>query len=413
MNRRITNRLPLVTFLLAFGSGQACVSRSQNSAPRIVAGVLVEEDDPVYRSAVSLDHNGSPVCSGFVFDKRTIVTAAHCLAGPPLRASDITVTFGSKNRQLNHSVEVPAAQVYAHGAWDRGDLGRVNIDPMPETPKNDIGILVLSEEVPPWVVPLPVKEIGSVDVGREVVLAGYGQTRAMPEDGPSTEAKGLLRKTKVQLQTINEPGHELIWQSPGDNARASACHGDSGGPMYFVENDQSLTLIGVNSRRYSAALDCKQKGIYTDVRRFVAWIKSNRDRLLAATDATAGWQHRYFTSKDGTKLSLDFKLVRRGAEYLGGEVWLNVYNPRFSGQENVTATLSSYINSLTQQQLKMSYADNHRFTARFDTFSQAKVCALSSRWGVQQDIVVDVNGSALKDSVSGEDTFIFRFCESN
>jgi hypothetical protein len=390
-----------------------CVRRNYNSNPYIVGGELVEESDPVYRSAVSLDYDGSPVCTGFVYDKRTIVTAAHCLAAGPLQSGTITITFGSKNRQLKTSVEVPAKQALANGGWDRGDIARKDIDPMPQYPKNDVGIIVLSEDVPDWVKPLPIKEIGSVDIGRDVILAGFGQTRELPQNASTTEFKGFLRKTKVKLSVINDAGKEFIWQAPEDNSRASSCHGDSGGPMYFVENDGSLTVIGVTSRSYGATLDCMQKGVYTDVRKFVDWIKTSKEKLLSGVISTADWQHRYFTSKEGTKIALDYKLIQAGPEYLAKEIWLNVYNPKFTGQEVVSATLSSYINSLTEQKLKMEYAGEHRFTIKFDKFDKEKVCAIASRWGVQQDVKVDIGGNTQKDSTSGDEKFKFKFCESN
>lgn len=410
MSRCKIASLFLFSGVLALTAGSGCVRRTYNSNPYIVSGELVEENDPIYRSTVSIDYNGGPVCTGFVFDKRTIVTAAHCLAGGPVRLS-YTVTFGSKNRKLISSVDVPAKQVLAHASWDRGDLGRKNIDPMPNYQKGDIGIIVLSSDVPEWVRPLPVKEIGDVVVGNDLILAGFGETRDSPEKGVAAEFKGFLRKTKVKLAGINDAGRELIWESPADNSRASSCHGDSGGPMFYVEKDGSLTVIGVTSRSYSSDMDCQTKGIYTDARKYTDWIRTNRDKILSGVVSLEDWQHRYFNAKDGTKIALDYKLIQAGPDYLSGDVWLNVYNPAFTGKEILNATLSSYINSLTQQKLKMEYAGEHRYTIRFDKFKDEKVCAIASRYGIKQDVIIDINGAALADSVSGEGKFNFKFCE--
>ncbi|MEY3901662.1 MAG: hypothetical protein RL189_968 [Pseudomonadota bacterium] len=402
---------PIISVITGFFVvGIGCVRRSYNSNPFIVGGELVGEGDPVYTSTVSLDHDNSPFCSGFVFDKRTIVTAAHCLVGGTPRLT-VTVSFGSRNHKLFHSVEVPAKQIVAHGGWDRGDLYRKDIDPLPQFPKSDVGIIVLSEDVPEWVKPLPIKEIGEVSVGRDVLLAGFGQTRELPQNVTRTEAKGFLRKTKVRLATINDAGKELIFEAPQNNDRASSCHGDSGGPMFYIEDNGALTVIGVTSRGYSAALDCIGKGVYTDVRKYVGWIKENKERIIGGIISTADWQHRYFNSRDGAKVAVDFKLEQTGAEYLSKDVWLNVYNPAFTGKEDVQATLSSYISALTQQKLKMEYAGENRFTIKFDKFMNEKVCAIASRWGVQQDVKVEVNGKLLSDSVSGQQKFEFKFCE--
>jgi|GEM_PF-635881 len=388
----------------------SCMQRTYNATPKIVSGVLVEENDPVYASAVSLDSSGKPFCSGFVMDKRTIVTAAHCVAGRPGQVT-FTVSFGSKNRNQHKTVDVPAKQVMAHPGWDRGDLNRKNIDPMPTDPKNDVAVIVLSEDVPAWVKPLPIRENGEVAAGRDVLLAGFGQTLALPQDGGSFEFSGFLRKTQVKLATINTAGKELIWEAPKENIRASSCHGDSGGPMYYIEDDGALTVIGVTSRAYASNIDCREKGVYTDVRKFADWIRSTRDKLSAGVVSPGDWLYRKFTAKDGTKISLDFRLSQVGLDARAEEVWLNVFNPSFAGKEELSATLSSYINSLSQETLKMEYAGSNRFTVKFGKFSKEKVCAIASRWGINQDLAIQVDGKALLDEGNGGEAFVFKFCE--
>jgi hypothetical protein len=396
--------------VLGFLFVTGCMKRSYNATPKIVSGALVEENDPVYASTVSIDSNGKPFCSGFVLDKRTIVTAAHCLAGTPGRVS-FSVSFGSKNRSRNKTVDVPARQVMAHSGWDRGDLNRKDIDPMPQYPKNDVGVIVLSEDIPDWVKPLPIKEIGNIAVGRDVILAGFGQTRPLAQDGASTEFSGFLRKTQVKLATLNEGGKELIWEAPKENIRASSCHGDSGGPMFYIEDDGSLTVIGVTSRAYAASIDCREKGVYTDVRKFADWIRSTRDKLASGVVNPGDWLHRYFNAKDDTKIALDFRLSQAGPDHLAEEIWLNVFNPAFTGKEDVRATLSSYINSLSQETLKMEYAGSNRFKVKFGKFTKEKVCAIASRWGIKQDLAIEVDGKALIEQGNGGEAFVFKFCE--
>lgn len=390
--------------------GTSCVKRAYNATPKIVSGELVEENDPVYLSTVSLDLDGKPACSGFVFDKTTIVTAAHCIHAAKSRMF-IGVTFGSNNKSLKKTIEVQTKQALAHPQWDKSDLGNKNIDPMPQSPKNDIGVIVLSEDVPEWVKPLPVKEIGRVDAGRDVILAGYGETRALPTYENPSEYRGFLRKTKVKLAVINDKGSELVWESPAENPSASSCHGDSGGPMFYVEDDESLTIIGVTSRSYAADIDCREKGVYTDARKFVGWIKETRDKLASGIVRTNDWFHRYFTAKDGTKIALDYQLEAVGPEYNAREVWLNVTNPGFTGKEKVKATLSSYINSLTQESLNMEYAGDQRYTVLFKKFAGQKVCSISSRWGIKQDITITVDANELKTSEGGGSAFDFKFCD--
>ena len=390
--------------------GSGCVRRAYNATPKIVSGELVETDDPVYLSTVSLDIDGKPACSGFVFDKKTIVTAAHCVYSAKSRMM-IGVTFGSKNKELHKTIEVQTKQMMAHPGWDKSDFRSNKIDPLPQSPKNDIGVIVLSEDAPDWVKPLPIKEIGPVVVGRDVILAGYGETCALPSNDNPSEYRGYLRKTKVKLAVINDKGAELIYEAPPENDRASSCHGDSGGPMYFVEDDLSLTTIGVTSRSYSMELDCSEKGVYTDARRFVGWIKETRDKLASGIVRTNDWFHRYFNATDGTKIALDYQLQAVGPDFNAKDVWLNVANPTFTGQEDVEATLSSYINSLTQQKLKLEYAGDHRYTVRFSQFGGQKVCAIASRWGIKQDIQIQINKKPLLNQSDSDKAFAFKFCD--
>jgi len=390
--------------------GSGCVRRAYNATPKIVSGELVETNDPVYFSTVSLDIDGKPACSGFVFDKNTIVTAAHCVYSAKSRMM-IGVTFGSKNRDLHKTVEVQTKQMMAHPGWDKSDFRSNKIDPLPQSPKNDIGVIVLSEDAPDWVKPLPIKEIGPVVVGRDVILAGYGETRSLSTPENPSEFRGYLRKTKVKLAVINEKGAELIYEAPPENDRASSCHGDSGGPMYFVEDDSSLTIIGVTTRSYSSELDCRKKGVYTDARRFVGWIKETRDKLASGVVRTNDWFHRYFTATDDTKIALDYQLQAVGPEFNAKDVWLNVTNPSFTGQENVEATLSSYISSLTQERLKLEYAGDHRYTVKFSKFAGQKVCAIASRWGIKQDIQIEVSKKPLLNQGNSNKAFDFKFCD--
>ncbi len=61
----------------------SCVKRDYNSQTNIVRGTLVEESQAVYKATVSLDVSGKPFCTGVIFDKRTVITAAHCVNGAP------------------------------------------------------------------------------------------------------------------------------------------------------------------------------------------------------------------------------------------------------------------------------------------------------------------------------------------
>lgn len=387
----------------------SCVKRQFNASVKIAGGALVEESDPIYATAVSLDSGGKPYCGGFVFDKRTIVTSARCLVG---QAGVLhTVTFGSKQKQLKKTFEVPARQALAHPDWDREHLTRKNLEPIPTEPQNDIGVLVLSEDVPDWVRPVTVSSKTELTAGADLILAGYGQTNTDRYDPAAAEFSGYLRKVAVRLSAVNEVGKELIWEAKDTNSPAGSCQGDTGAPVFDVDDNGTLTVLGVNSRSFDSSKGCMGKGIHTDVRKFTAWILSAKEKLLSGVVQTGDWVHRSFDAKDGSRVSLDYTLESAGPDYLATEVWLNVTNSAFNGEEKVTAKLSSYINSLTQQTVTLQWAGQGRFTSKFDKFTREKVCAIASRWGIQQDFVVQVNGKSLNHAGSGSEAFIFKFCE--
>ena len=315
----------------------SCVQKLSTSETHIVGGSLVAPNDTVYKATVSLDANGIPYCSGALFDKRTIVTAAHCIHGTPSEKS-LSIGFGSQQTGNKISVAFSREQMLAHPNWTSADLMSTNIDPLPQQPKNDIAIIVLNQDAPDWTQAAPLKLIGPVNTGDTVILAGYGQTQMIGDKGynPQTEVRGLLRRVDVQLETINNAGWEFIYKPLPQTPQGTSCHGDSGGPMFFKEGNGAITLIGVTSRAYNKAEDCNGRGVYTDARKFDAWIRTQRDEILKKIGPSSSeWEHRALKAKDATVINIDFQLTPRLPEKIARTIWVNVVNSKFTGTEKV------------------------------------------------------------------------------
>jgi hypothetical protein len=391
----------------------ACVREQPTSQVNITRGSLALETDAVYKATVSLDANGEPYCTGAIFNKRTIITAAHCIKGTPSGVT-LSIGFGSKQTGKKESITFDRAQMLAHPNWNSSDINSSNIDPLPQIPKNDIGIVVLNQDAPAWTQASFIKMIGPVNVGDRVLLSGFGRTQNLAAAGfdPNMEYRGLLRTVETELEAINAAGWELVYKPLAQLPNGGSCHGDSGGPMYFKEQNGSITLIGITSRSYNKQEDCNGRGIYTDARKFEGWINSQSTEMLKELGPSVDeWQHRYLDAKDGTKISIDYQLIPKGSEKLARVVWLNISNNAFTGSEKVNVQLSSYINSLLTQKSIAQYAGEHRFSVRMTQFENKTVCSPYTRWGISQDVVLSVNGKMLESNTGDPNKFSFLFCQ--
>jgi hypothetical protein len=391
-----------------------CVPQNK-ATPNIVGGSFSEPNTAIYNATVSLDADGIPYCTGALFDSRTIITAAHCIKGsPPGKA--LSIGFGSARTKNKASIPFDQnTQTQMHPQWDGRDMSSDTIDPMPHSPKNDIAIIVLGQDAPSWSIPIPLKMIGNVKLGEKTLLAGFGQTKNQDSNGfnPHMEFRGELRQVDAVIDTINDKGFEFIVKPTEQNPTGSSCHGDSGGPMYYYDTNESFTLIGITSRSYSKEEDCKGRSVYTDARKFEQWILQTRDELIKKQGPSSEeWQHRYIDAPDGTKIAIDYQLTSAGVQKIAKEIWVNITNPNFVGNENVTVEVNSYVNSLSKSLGNAQYAQNSRFTMRISQLERQVVCTPHTRWGVQQSLSIRVNGKTILSNEVRSDEFAFKFCES-
>lgn len=218
-----------------------------------------------------IDQNHS-FCTGTIVNARTIVTAAHCLQGfdPESRqklpgyilpeVSDFVVYFGTKVARAGSWVR--AAKVVPHPDWDPNQT----LSPTPSSAPNDIGVIVLSEDIPNSHRPVAIAD-SSVNLtqNQETFLAGFGVTR-----NRNTNDTGILRQVTTPL-TKAEGNIKRF--TVGQFFRG-ACAGDSGGPAYIKVNGE-LQVAGATSTGAELAGNCLGlMNNYTDVRYYKGWIES-------------------------------------------------------------------------------------------------------------------------------------------
>ena len=249
----------LISSALLSAALVSCGPRSsQNSDVKIVGGNLVSGRSPIAAVTVALVYSAvghEYFCTGTLIGVRTVLTAAHCVEG--IEASDIGISFGL---QANTAAFIGAASAVKHESFDNAMMDAQS----PNGPSNDIAIVTLEADAPSGFRPTtPLTIADSLELGEDLVLAGYGLTTTQ-----QNATEGTLRQVTTEITLLGDTRKELEF---GNHAGRSACNGDSGGPA-FVRRDGQLKLVGVTSRGNS---ECDKEGIYTDARYFSEWIKDH------------------------------------------------------------------------------------------------------------------------------------------
>ena len=216
-------------------------------------------------------------CGGTLISSRTVLTAAHCVAGR--QSSALTARLGehdtSTTRDGQHT-DVSVSQIITHPGYAKK--------------QNDIALLTLSRPVPfsRRIQPVCLPAADADHTGSSADLAGWGYTEF------NGEGTSVLQE--VSLTVVNEQQCERTYQKlrafntdfPGgfqgtklcangaDGASKDSCRGDSGGPLVYrtTVNPRRYQVIGVVSTGHGCG-NPEYPGIYTKVSKYIPWIISN------------------------------------------------------------------------------------------------------------------------------------------
>ncbi|ASJ74490.1 S1 family serine peptidase [Granulosicoccus antarcticus] len=228
-------------------------------------------------------------CGATVIAERWVMTAAHCLFdsfGQQDDASRILVAVGVHNLIEDESpAEHVVTNVIVHPDYDNSQ----------ESPPNDIALLELATAVE-----VPIGQLFVADTedytGTIAHVVGWGATRYLNERSanyPAIQQDAAV--PLVSLATCNSPisydGIINATQLCAGYAQGGvdACAGDSGGPLYIIEDGQILQ-VGITS----FGSGCGEEnfyGIYTNVSHYIPWIGTYVDvpeqsaELIAARQA--------------------------------------------------------------------------------------------------------------------------------
>lgn len=260
--------------ILAAGLVSACGNSTTSNAPdtanpQVVGGWRVEKTDAdvvTFKSTVALTteklvERELIYCSGTLVSPRVIVTAAHCLVDEKLKPrmpdSDIRVAFDLDVKRASPRQEIE--RILVHPEYNP----EAAVSPFSTERPNDIGIVVLKDEMPDGYESVPLNT-DSLQAGTKLLIAGFGA----PFSGVFSGA-GRLRAAWLNMS--KEDTGKLRIETT--NFFQSACSGDSGGPLYAKKPDGSYALAGVVSAGTQFLTICTGLNLFTDASKYADWIQ--------------------------------------------------------------------------------------------------------------------------------------------
>ncbi len=190
---------------------------NDGQAPLIFGGSAV--DNPGWIVAIFLD--GSYVCTGVLIDPEVVLTAAHCVETP----GEYRLVFGTEFL-YGSPIERSGTTVLTHPGW-QGSLG-----------DTDLGVIGFDEPV----TTLPTATLNRnpewPELAQQVTAAGWG--RWTDDSGPSSFLQGIEIWTTSGMDGSVDPDYCELDPADarpggvfcfGGPVVASACSGDSGGPV--------------------------------------------------------------------------------------------------------------------------------------------------------------------------------------
>jgi len=176
------------------------------------------------RTAMILNRDArtSGFCSALVLGPRALLTAAHCLRP----VADMAVFYRSA---AGEPALVPVAAARAHPLY-RPDAPRRRVVSI------DLAVVATAKPLDPSFVAADLDRGEAPGVGEAVILSGYGLTQE-GEAHSGGRLRSLTLKVRAPLSKI------LLWAADPMKARAGACAGDSGGPIWSADGARALAVI--------------------------------------------------------------------------------------------------------------------------------------------------------------------------
>lgn len=190
----------------------------------IVNGELEAEFPSAVALGARFGENAFSSCTGNLITPKIILSAGHCGDGLPI---DLVVQFGEaffgpSVAEIEHSIGFTELIIHPDYEELEGTIGG-------SLGAYDFGLLVLAEEAPIQPTLFRTDALTEEHIGTELTSVGFGITGANQNDS------GVKRSANLTLDELDEM---FIISNSNTNANnANICSGDSGGPMFFFDEE--------------------------------------------------------------------------------------------------------------------------------------------------------------------------------
>lgn len=245
---------------------------------RIIGGIHAEDE---YPWVVHILKNGAKtsVCTGQVFARRWIVTAAHCVLDSSrthiIPVDITTVTIGCRDLRSANCKFANLKRIVLHPCFT----------PSQSEAHDDIALLEMDRDLGIGVLVDGLNGTAEVVPRMNATVLGFGTTNNEIIRGSSVLMQTQLRVATREACAGANPRADADSSLDFDNVFClegiegrDTCHGDSGGPALVVPAPHQPWLVGilsVGSELPSGTRDCAvagRYGVYTLVRRYTAWM---------------------------------------------------------------------------------------------------------------------------------------------
>ncbi|XP_065081058.1 polyserase-2-like [Ochlerotatus camptorhynchus] len=263
---------------LAGGSIQ-CGSREHSMVGLVHHGWKINEGQWPWHVALFHDGTSTYACGATLLSQWHVLTAAHCVTyrRQPLPAGSIVLHFGQKNlSEITSNVQIR-------------HVGKVHVHPNYSRHKNDIALLVLrsSIEYSEFVLPICLDKRADSDLRNLESTRGWIPGWGRTENGLTSD---VLRTVSMPVVSYIEClqadrilfGHVLDPNvfCAGDRNGSSPGFGDSGGGMYFSDDDRWVLRGIVSFAKVDEArdkVDTSKYTVFVNVQRYLSWISDKME----------------------------------------------------------------------------------------------------------------------------------------